>query len=594
MADHAYDNQESADLIEDLRARLEEAEETLRAIRSGEVDALVVAGPQGNQIYTLKGAETTYRVLVEAMNEGALVLTPDGTVMYSNSSFADMVDVPLEQVIGSRIHRFVYEHDLAALDELLEVGKRSDSKRELALKNEPKGETVPTQVSVGMLPVDGTEGISAVVTDLTEHKRTETELHQYREHLEELVEERTHQLQVATEELQTTNEELITTNDQLIREIDVRTRVEKALRESEERFRAVFDSTQDAIVIADDEGRYIDANPAVESVFGIPPKLLLGHSICDFMEECYDLETVWTEFLRQGSAKAQLRIVRPDGSVREVEGQSIANIQPGRHLSVLHDITDRVQADQALAAAKDLLEHQVYLLQRALIPAEQPIIEGYSVSSAYIPAYEGEEIGGDFLDVFTTEGGKVGILIGDVSGKGIESAALAASTRSTVRAFAYDSSSPGDALAHANSLLSAHQADEMKFVTSFLAVLDPATGNVVCSSAGHPPAIISHENGDTELLCLCNMPLGVQGGAEYEEGHYTLGPGDKLVLYTDGITEARHDHILFGTDGLENILSMYSRANPDELVEEILDAVKDWAHGRLRDDTAVLVIGRDI
>jgi serine phosphatase RsbU (regulator of sigma subunit) len=134
----------------------------------------------------------------------------------------------------------------------------------------------------------------------------------------------------------------------------------------------------------------------------------------------------------------------------------------------------------------------------------------------------------------------------------------------------------------------------MQFVTAFLAVLDPATGDISYSSAGHPPAIACHERGGTDILCISNIPLGIQGGAKYDEKHYTLRHGDSLVLYTDGITEARHDHVLFGTEGLEDILSTYSSAAPDELVEEILSAVRDWAHGKLRDDTAVLIIRREM
>src|SRR5712671_7497913 len=86
--------------IAELEARLEEAEELLRAIRSGEVDALVVSGPNGDQVYTLSGAEHPYRVMVETMSEGALILAPDRTIVYANRSFAAMLDMTLEDVIG--------------------------------------------------------------------------------------------------------------------------------------------------------------------------------------------------------------------------------------------------------------------------------------------------------------------------------------------------------------------------------------------------------------------------------------------------------------------------------------------------------------
>src|SRR6185369_14544230 len=97
--------------IEDLRLRLEEAEETLRAIGSGEVDAFVVSGPGGDQVFTLKGAEQPYRVLVETMNEGAATLAADGTILYCNSRLAAMLQVPPERIIGTQIVTFVAPAD---------------------------------------------------------------------------------------------------------------------------------------------------------------------------------------------------------------------------------------------------------------------------------------------------------------------------------------------------------------------------------------------------------------------------------------------------------------------------------------------------
>ena len=87
----------------DLRARLAELEETLSAIRSGEVDALIVDGPNGNQVYSLKGAEAPYRAFIEHMHEGAVTLSPDATVLYCNKRFADMIGVPMERVIGNSL-----------------------------------------------------------------------------------------------------------------------------------------------------------------------------------------------------------------------------------------------------------------------------------------------------------------------------------------------------------------------------------------------------------------------------------------------------------------------------------------------------------
>ena len=108
--------------IEELRIRLEEAEETLRTIRSGGVDALIVSGPQGDQLFTLTGAERAYRVLISEMNEGAVVLSADGIILYCNRRFAELVSVPLEQIVGSNFTRFVAESDKPKYDILLQAG----------------------------------------------------------------------------------------------------------------------------------------------------------------------------------------------------------------------------------------------------------------------------------------------------------------------------------------------------------------------------------------------------------------------------------------------------------------------------------------
>src|SRR5438093_1668933 len=119
--------------LSELRARLVAAEETLRAIRSGEVDAVVVAGKEGPQVFTLEGVEHAYRVLIESMNEGALRLTAEGVILYANQCFATMVKRPLEQVLGSSFHRFLSAADQSALRSLLKRMPRSGAKIQLLL-----------------------------------------------------------------------------------------------------------------------------------------------------------------------------------------------------------------------------------------------------------------------------------------------------------------------------------------------------------------------------------------------------------------------------------------------------------------------------
>ena len=158
--------------VEELRARLQEAEETLRAIRSGEVDALVIAGPEGEQVFTLQGAEHPYRVLVETISEGAVTLTPDGTILYCNRSFAAMLGTPLEQLLGSDISDFILQADAPVFERLLAQGLEGSGKEELMLRA-PDGAQVPAYLSIHPLPSGDMRAACMVVTDLTGQKQLE-------------------------------------------------------------------------------------------------------------------------------------------------------------------------------------------------------------------------------------------------------------------------------------------------------------------------------------------------------------------------------------------------------------------------------------
>lgn len=158
--------------IELLRQRLQETEETLDAIRSGEVDALVVSGPDGEKVFTLQGAEHPYRVLIESMNEGAISLSKDGTVLYCNSAFARMVGVALDQIMGHDFSEFVPEGKRDSLKRLIAQGCRESVRAEMTLVS-TSGDGLPTQLSLNPVSLEESPSIGVVVTDLSERKRNE-------------------------------------------------------------------------------------------------------------------------------------------------------------------------------------------------------------------------------------------------------------------------------------------------------------------------------------------------------------------------------------------------------------------------------------
>ena len=155
--------------LEQLRARLEEAEETIEAIRSGKIDALVVSGPQGEQIYTLHGADHSYRVLLEDMNEGAATLLPDGAVLYCNRAFADMLKLPIEKVIRFSANDFVAPSDRRAFVDLLRPGEQANAKAEITFRR-ADGIFVPVYCSISSVEIDEVRCLCLTATDLTDAK----------------------------------------------------------------------------------------------------------------------------------------------------------------------------------------------------------------------------------------------------------------------------------------------------------------------------------------------------------------------------------------------------------------------------------------
>jgi PAS domain S-box-containing protein len=160
-----------------LTTRLADAEGTLRAIRTGEVDTVLVAGKEGSQVFTLDGAEHAYRMLIESMNEGALTLTADKMILFANQCFARMIRCPLEQVTGGSFRRFLSAEDQAVLRPLMKKAARTGSQIQMSLRA-GDGSLLPVQISIRELAREGSNRviIGMVVTDLTETRRHEERL----------------------------------------------------------------------------------------------------------------------------------------------------------------------------------------------------------------------------------------------------------------------------------------------------------------------------------------------------------------------------------------------------------------------------------
>ena len=234
------------------------------------------------------------------------------------------------------------------------------------------------------------------------------------------------------------------------------------------------------------------------------------------------------------------------------------------------------------------------VLQRSLLPPLLPEIPGVEVGAEYLSVGESSQVGGDFYDLINTvEDGWI-CAIGDVRGKGVEAASVTALARYTIRAITMKDDRPSEVLAALNEAM-LRQLPEDRFCTVACIRLEPEDGSagvgVDVSRAGHPPPLLVRTDGTVEEVGCTGRVLGVFPDAELTDSSLRLMPGEALVLYTDGITEARSpDGGFFGEDRLRRLLGSYAGCDAVTFAARIKDDVLDFQEGDLRDDLAVLVL----
>ncbi|HET6386409.1 MAG TPA: PP2C family protein-serine/threonine phosphatase [Armatimonadota bacterium] len=233
------------------------------------------------------------------------------------------------------------------------------------------------------------------------------------------------------------------------------------------------------------------------------------------------------------------------------------------------------------------------VFQRALLPdASEP--PGYDIAFAYQPASRNPKVGGDFIDVFNLGRGRYVILLGDVTGHGIEAAVHTAEIRYGLRALAFGRMSPPDCIAAVNEML-AESPYRDRYATAFLGIMDTTAHSLVYSNAGHDAGLLWRApGGPLEELSSTGLMLGVIHAptATYEGAIVEIGLGDGLVLYSDGVTEARGADGFFGTERLQNFVLQQKMSPAAAAVDALLSTIGAFTKGDLQDDVAILWIRR--
>jgi serine phosphatase RsbU (regulator of sigma subunit) len=235
-------------------------------------------------------------------------------------------------------------------------------------------------------------------------------------------------------------------------------------------------------------------------------------------------------------------------------------------------------------------------LQRSLLPPHLPEIPGVEIAARYHAAGEGNEVGGDFYDVFRTGKDDWAIVIGDVCGKGADAAALTALARYTLRASAMQARKPSRVLGMLNDALVAEcatrDAMDQRFSTVAYARLRPTESGIrlTTTSGGHPVPLILRADGRLEAACKVGTLVGVLPDPTLSDQTTMLDPGDVIVFFTDGITEARGPAGVFGEAGIRSLVSTCGGYSAHAIAERIERAVLDYQEGNLRDDVALMVL----
>jgi serine phosphatase RsbU (regulator of sigma subunit) len=240
------------------------------------------------------------------------------------------------------------------------------------------------------------------------------------------------------------------------------------------------------------------------------------------------------------------------------------------------------------AHARERIEQELHVarrIQQASLPEAVPALEGWEISPSYRPA---REVGGDFYDFLELEDGRLGLVVGDATGKGVPAALVMSTTCGMLRAVTQASNySPGEVLKRVNEALFARIPTNM-FVTCFYGVLDPRSGSFSYANAGHDLPYV-RRGGDADELMARGMPLGLMPGMGYEENEIKLGAGDRALFYSDGVVEAHNpEGEMFGFPRLRALVAEHAEGVP--LVDFLMDELYSFTGERWEQEDDITLV----
>jgi sigma-B regulation protein RsbU (phosphoserine phosphatase) len=519
-----------------------------------------------------------YRQIVELASEGIWIIDADDRTSFVNQRMADLLGYSIEEMVGERLFSFVDEEWRKAAERNVErrrlgIGEQHD----FQFRRKDGRPLVAALSTTAIVDEQGQyQGALALVTDVTDRRQLEAE--------------RGEALRLS-EALSGMNLTLGTIHDpdqlmnRVITEAAQALGAEAALVNLRQNGHWVvaysygYPEGLRGRTFQDDEFTLSSLVMGLESPIGVPDALADERCNRDVMCQLGMQSLLAAPLFSHG---------RPVGTfVFSFQSRPVATIetQTGFAARLAASVSLALENAQAYESQRIIAQS----LQEALLTVP-PRLPGVKFGHLHRSATIGADVGGDFYDLFLMDRGHIGVLIGDVAGRGIGAAALASLAKNAMKAFAYEHGTPATVMARTNEVLW-RQSNGANFITAFFGRLNPGTGRLQYARAGHPPPVVRRNTGETVFLEVGSPPLAAWNRAAYTAAQTRLKSGDLLFLYTDGATEARRGPEFFGERRLVDVLGKVATRPVNEVPAEVLRHVIEFAGGPLPDDLALLALG---
>lgn len=349
----------------------------------------------------------------------------------------------------------------------------------------------------------------------------------------------------------------------------------------------VLSTMSESLIMVDEHGYIREANRSTLELLGMEESEVLGKRAGDIFVDRDDMQTLIIGSIHEGRS---LRNHYTEWKCKEgvnvpvLFSTSLIKDRRGHKLGIIglaSDISGLREAESNRAIAE--------VLQEAWLTVPDKI-EGLDFNYVYRAAEVTQgKVGGDFLDIFEVAENRIAIVVGDVSGKGLDAAAMASLVKNGVKAYCQSELSPAAIVARTNHLVK-RTFTHGKFVTLFVGFLDKLSGELVYCNAGHPPPMLRMAAADVASLRRTGPLVGAFYDSKYEEARVLLSTG-RLVIYTDGVTEARGKQGFLGEPRLRDLLAESNIRYEADLTGAVFERVNEFSEGELKDDTLILSLG---